>query len=141
MIDTTRDQMYNWRLDNPPAIGDQVDCANLPRTSLGMDVSIGTHFSVYVSANFKPTVELSWCRRYKPDNFLTVRSLNFYEEIDRDDGDENFPDTRVPSGCRSCPVEGNQNDAGVDAEDTPGGKNVTGKWMGSKDGKGKWKAT
>ena len=28
MFDKTRDQMNNWRWDNPSAFGDQVDCSN-----------------------------------------------------------------------------------------------------------------
>jgi len=33
MFDKTRDQMNNWRWDNPHAFGDQVDCSNSQTTS------------------------------------------------------------------------------------------------------------
>jgi len=35
MFDTTRDQMNNWRWDNPHAFGDQVDCSDPQMTSSG----------------------------------------------------------------------------------------------------------
>jgi hypothetical protein len=47
MFDKTRDQINNWRWDNPCAFGDQVDRSNPQTTSLGrfnapVSVSLGT---------------------------------------------------------------------------------------------------
>src|SRR5882757_6217416 len=45
MFDTTRDEMYNWRWDNPHAFGDQVDRSNPQPTSSGKVQSTGVRLS------------------------------------------------------------------------------------------------
>jgi len=47
----------------------------------------------------------------------------------------------VPSGRRSRPADGNDNDDGEGGEDTQGGEKGTGKGNGTKDGKRKGNAT
>ena len=89
--------MNNWRWHNPHAFGDQVDCANLQRTSLGMVLCAGMRFSLYGSDDFRAMVELPCGEWYKPDDFLAVRSLNWNEVIDKDDDEKNWADTGVPS--------------------------------------------
>jgi hypothetical protein len=45
MVDKTRDEVNNWRWDNLRAFGDQVDCPNPQKTSLGKDKRTGERFS------------------------------------------------------------------------------------------------
>jgi len=63
--------------------------------------------------------------------------------IDEDDDDDNWADPGAPSGGRSRPSDGNDNDDSEGEEDTQGGEKGTGKEKGTKDGtgKGKGKAT
>jgi hypothetical protein len=110
MFDKTRDQMNNWRCDNPSGFGDQVDRCNPQTTSLGQVKRTGEHFSLYHSDDRRAKIEPPTCWRYKPGNFLAVRRLNWDEIIDEDDGEENRADPGAPSGGRSRPANGNDND-------------------------------
>jgi len=137
MVDTTRDQMNNWRWDNPRAFGDQVDCSNRQTTSLGNVERTGEHFPWYGSDDRRVKIEPPSGRQYKPGDFLAVTTLKWDEIIDEDDDDENWVDPGAPSGGRSRPSECNDNEDGEGEEDTQGGEKGTGKVMGTKDGK--WK--
>jgi hypothetical protein len=139
MFDKTRDQMNNWRWDNPRAFGDQVDRSNPQTTSSGKVKRTGERFSWYGSDDLRAKIEPPSCRQYKPGDFLAVRPLNWDEIIDEDDDDENWADPGAPSGGRSRPGDDNDNDDGEGEEDTQGGEKGTGKGKGTKDGKGKGK--
>ena len=139
MFDKTRDQMNNWRWDNPRAFGDQVDRSNPQTTSSGKVKRTGERFSWYGSDDLRAKIEPPSCRQYKPGDFLAVRPLNWDEIIDEDDDDDNWADPGAPSGGRSRPGDGNDNDDGESEEDTQGGEKGTGKGKGTKDGKGKGK--
>jgi len=139
MFDQTRDQMNNWRWDNPRAFGDQVDRSNPQTTSSGKVQRTGEHFSWSSSDDIRAKIEPPSCRQYKPGNFLAVRPLNWDEIIDKDDDDENWADPRAQSGGHSRPGDDNDNDDGEGEEDTQGGDTGTGKGKGTKDGKGKGK--
>jgi len=139
MFDKTRDQMNDWRWDNPHAFGDQVDCSNPQTTSLGMVIPTGERFSWYGRDDLRAKIEPPSCRQYKPGDFLAVRPLNWDEIIDEDDDDENWADPTMPSSGWSRPGDGNDNDNGKGEEDMQGGENGTGKGKGTKDGKGKGK--
>jgi len=141
MFDKTCDQMNNWRWDNPRAFGDQVDRSNLQTTSSGKVKHTGERFSWYGSDDLRAKIEPPSCLQYKPGDFLAVRPLNWDEIIDEDDGDDNWADPGAPSGGRSRPGNGNDNDDGKSEEDTQGGEKRTRKGKGTKDGKGKGKAT
>jgi len=134
MFDKTRDQMNNWRWDNPRAFGDQVDCSNPQTTSAGKVKRTGERFSWYGSDYPRAKIEPPSCRQYKPGDFLAVRPLNLDEIIDDDDDDENWADPGGPSSGRSHPGDGNDNDNGEGGEDTQGGEKGTGKGKGK--GKG-----
>jgi len=127
MFDKTRDQMTNWRLDNPHAFGDQVDRSNPQTTSSGKVRRTGERFSWYGSDDLRAKIEPPSCRQYKPGDFLAVRPLNWDEIIDKDDDDENWADPGAPSGGRSRRGDGNDNDDGEVEEDTQGGEKGTGK--------------
>jgi len=139
MFDKTRDQMNNWRWDNPRAFGDQVDRSNPQATSSGKVKRTVERFSWYGSDDLRAKIELQSCRRYKPGDFLAVRPLNWDEIIDEDDDDDNWADPDSPSGGRSRPGDGNDNDDGESEEDTQGAEKLTEKGKGTKDGKGKGK--
>jgi len=141
MFDKTRDQMNNWRWDNPRAFGDQVDRCNLQTTSSGKVKRTSDRFSWYGGDDPRAKIERPSCRQYKPGDFLAVGPLNRDEIIDEDDDDDNWADPGAPSGGRSRPGDGNDNDNGESEEDTQGGEKGTGKGKGTKDGKGKGKAT
>jgi len=141
VFDKTRDQMNNWRWDNPCAFGDQVDRTNPQTTNSGKVKHTGERFSWYRSDHLRAKIEPPSCRQYKPGNFLAVRPLNWDEIIDEDDDDENWADPGAPSGGRSRPGDDNDNDDGEGEEDTQGGENGTGKGKGTMHGKGKGKAT
>jgi len=142
-FDKTRNQMNNWRWDNPRAFWDQVDCSNMQTTSSGKVQRTGECFSWYSSDDLRAKIEPPNCAQYKPGDFLVVRLLNWYEIIDEDDDDENWADPRTPSSGRSRPGDGNDNDHSKGEEDTQGSEKETGKGKGTKDGKvkGKGKAT
>jgi len=138
---TTRDQMNNWRWDNPGAFGDQVDRANLPTTSSGEVQRTGEHFSWYGSYDPRAEMEPPSWQKYKPGDFLAIRPLNRDEILDEDDDDENWADPGEPSGGRSHPGNDNDNDDGEGGEDTQGSEIGTGNGNGTTDGKGKGKVT
>jgi len=139
IFDKTRDQMNNWRCDNPRAFKIQVNRSNPQTTSLGKVKRTGEHFSWYGSDDLRAKIEPPICRQYKPGDFLAVRRMNWDEIIDEDDDDENWADTGAPSGGRSRPGHDNDTDNGEGEEDTQCGANGTGKEKGTKDGKGKGK--
>jgi hypothetical protein len=141
MFDKTRDQMNNWRWDNPRAFGDQVDRSNPPTTSSGKVKRTCERFSWYGSDDLRAKIEPPSYRQYKPGDFLAIRPLNWDEIIDEDDEDDNWADPGALSGGRSRPDDGNDNDDGESEEDTQGGEKGTGNGKGTKDGKGKGKAT
>jgi len=139
MFDKTRDQMNNWRWDNPRAFGDQVDRSNPPTTRLGKVKRTGEHFSWYGSDDPRAKIEMPSCRQYKPGDFLAVGPLNWDEIIDEDDDYENWADPGAPSGGRSHPGDDNDHDDGEGDEDTQGGEKGTRKGKETKNGKGKGK--
>jgi len=89
MFDKTRNQLNNWRWDNPHAFGDQLDRSNPQTTSSGKVEHAGEHFSWYGSNDLSAKIEPRSCQRYKPGDFLAVRPLNWDEIIDKDHDDEN----------------------------------------------------
>jgi hypothetical protein len=141
MFDQTRDQMNNWRWDNPSAFGDQVNGSNPQSTSSGKVKRTSERFSWYGSDDLRAKIEPPSCQQYKPGDFLAVRPLNWDEITNEDDDDDNWADAGAPRGGRSGLGDGNDNDDGVSEEDTQGGENGPGKGKGTKDGKGKGKAT
>jgi len=139
MFDKTRDQMNNWRWDNPRAFGDQVDRSNPQTTCSGKVTRTSERFSWYGSDVLRAKIEPPSCRQYKPADFLSGRPLNWDEIIHEDDDDENWSDPGAQSSGRSPPGDGNDNDNGEGEEDTQGGEKGTGKGKGTKEGKGKGK--
>jgi len=143
MFDKTRDQMNNWRWDNPHAIRDHVDRSNLQTASSVKVKRTNERFSWYCSDDLRAKIDRPSCRQYKPGAFLAVRLLNWDEIIDEDDDDENWADPGAPSGGWSRPGYGNHNDNSEGEEDMQGGEKMTGKGTGkgkgTKDGKGKGK--
>jgi len=139
MFDKTRDQMNNWRWDNPHAFGDLVDRSNPQTTSWGKVKHTGERFSWYGSDDLTAKIEPPSCQQYKPGEFLAVRPLNWDVLIDWDDDDENWADPGAPSGGRSRPGDHNDNDDGEGEEDTQGCEKGPGNGKGTKDGKGKGK--
>jgi len=139
MFDKTRDQMNNWRLDNPYTFGDQVDRSNPQTTSSGKDKCSGERFAWYCSDDLRAKIEPPSCRQYKPGDFLAVRPLNWDEIIDKDGDDEHWADPGAPSGARSRPGDCNGNHDREGEEDTQGGEKGTGKGKGTKEVKGKRK--
>jgi len=137
MFGKTHHQMNNWRWDNPRAFRDQVDRSNLQTTSSGKVKRTGERFSLYGSDDPRSKIDPPSCRQYKPGNFLAGRPLNWDEIIDEDVDDENWADPGAPSGGRSRPGNGNDNDYGEGEEDTQGGDKGTVKGKGTKDRKGK----
>jgi len=106
----------------------------------------GNRFSSYGSDDLRAKIEQPSGRQYKSGYFLAIRPLNLNEIIDEDDDDENWADPGGPSGGRSHPGDGNDNDDSEGEEDTQGGEKRTGKEKGTKNGewngmeKGKGKA-
>jgi len=141
MFDNTRNQMNNWRWDNPRAFEDQVDRSNAQTTSSGKDSRIGERFSWYGSDDPRAKIDQPSCRQYEQGDFLAVRPLNWDDIINEEDDDENWADPGAPSGGGSRPGDANDNDNGEDEEDMQGGEEGTGNGKGTKDGKGKGKAT
>jgi hypothetical protein len=131
MFDTARDQMNNWRWDNPRAFGDQVDCSNPETTSSGKVKCTGEPFSWYGRDDLRAKIEPPSCRQYKPGHFLAVRPMNWDQILNEDDDDENWADPEVPSGGRSHPGDANDNDDGRSEEDTQGGVKATRKGKGT----------
>jgi len=112
MFDKTCDQMNNWRWDNPRAFGDLVDLSNPQTTSSGKVKRTRERFCCYGSDDPRAKIEPPCCRQYKPGDFLALRPLNWDEIIDEDDDDDNWVDPGAPSGGRSRPGDGNDNDDG-----------------------------
>jgi len=137
MFDKTRNQMNNWRWDNPCAFGDHVDRSNAQTTSSGKVKHTGECFPWYGSDYLGAKIEPPSCRQYKPGDFLSVRPLNWDEIINEDDDDEKWADPGARSGGRSRPGDGHDNDNGEGQEDMQGGEKGTRKGKGTKDGKGK----
>jgi len=138
MFDKTRDQMNNWRWDNPLAIGDQVDHSNPQTTSLGKVEHTGEHFAWYISDDFRAKIEPPSCPQYKLSDFLAVRPSNWDVILDENDDDENWADPGAPSGGRGSHGDGNDNDNGEGEEDKQGGEEGNGKgrekcWEGERD--------
>ena len=141
MFHKTRDQINNWRWDNPRSFGDQVNSSNPQPTSSGKVKRTGERFSWYGRDDLRTKIEPPSCRQYIPGDFLAVRPLKWDEIIDEFVDDDNWVDPGAPSGGRSRPGDGNDNDNGKSEEDTQGGEKGTGKGKGTMDGKGKGKAT
>jgi hypothetical protein len=139
MFDTTSDQMNNWRLDNPHAVGDQVDRSNPQTSSSGKVTCTSERFSWYGSDDLRAKIEPPSCRQYNPGDFLAVRPLIWDEIIDEDDEYENWVDPGAPSCGRSYVGDDNDYDEGEGEEDTQSDEKGTGKRKGTKDGKRKGK--
>jgi len=139
LFDKTRDQMNNWRWDNPHGFGDQVNGSNPQTTSLRKVKRTGKLFSWYGSDDLRAKIQPPSCRQYKPGDFLSVTPLNWDEILDEDDDEQNWAHPGVPSGGRSRPGDDNHNENGEGEEDTQGGEKGTGKGKGTKDRKGKRK--
>jgi len=92
MIHKTRDQLHNWRWENPHAFGDQVDRSKPQTTSSGKVKRTRERFSWYGSDVLKAKIQPPSCQQYKPGDFLAVRPLNCDEIIDDGDDDENWVD-------------------------------------------------
>jgi hypothetical protein len=134
MFDKTRDQMNNWRWDNPHAFRDQVDRSNPQTTSLGKVKRTGEHFSWYGSDDLWAKIELPSCRQYNPGDVLAGRPLNWDEIIDKEDDGDNCADPGVLSGGRCRPGNGNGNDDGESEEDMQGPEKGARKGKGTTDG-------
>jgi len=139
MFNITRDQMNNWRWDNPRTLGVQVDQSNLQTTRSGKVKRTCKHSSLYGSEDLRAKVEPPSCQQYKPGDFLAVRPLNWDYIIDDDGDDKNWVDPAARSSGRSCPSDRNDNDDRDGEEDTQGGENGSRKGKSSKDGKSKRK--
>jgi hypothetical protein len=127
MFDKTRDQMNNWRWDNPCGLEDQVDRLNPHTTSLGKVQPTSEHFSWYGTDDLRVMIEAPSRRQYKPGDFSAVRRLNCDEIIDEDEVDDNGVDARGPSGGRSHPCDANDNHDSESEEDMQGGQKGIGK--------------
>jgi hypothetical protein len=139
MFNQTRHQINNWRWDNPRAFRDQVDHSIPQTTSFGKIKHTGEHFSWYGSVDLRSQIKPPSCWQYKTGDFMAVRPLNCDGLIDKDDDDDNWEDPEAPSGGRSCPVNGNENDNGESAEDMLGAEMGTRKGKGTNDRKGNGK--
>ena len=139
MFDKTRDQINNWRWENPRVFGDQVDRSNPQATSSQKVKRTGERFSWYCSDDLMAKIEPPSCRQYKPGNFLAVRPLHWEHIIDKDDDDEKWADPGAPSGGRSPHGDAIDNHDGEGEEDMQGGEKGTGKGKGTQDGKGEGK--
>jgi hypothetical protein len=139
MIDTTCDQINDWRWATTPAFGHHVDRYNLHATSLGKITPTGERFSWYGSDDPRATIEPPSCQQYTPGDLLAIRPLNWDEIIDKDDDDDNRADPGAPSDGRSRPTDGNDNDDSEGEEDTQSGEKGTGKGKVSKNWKAKGK--
>jgi len=139
IFDKTRDEMNNWRWDNPCAFSDQVYRSNPQTTSSGKVKRTAKRFSGYGSDDLRVKIELPSCPQYKPGDFLGFGPLYWEGIIDEADDDETWVDPGAPSSGKSHPGDANDNDNGEGQEDTPGGGNGTDTAKGTKDGKGKGK--
>jgi len=139
MFDKTRDQMNDWRRDNPFAFGAQVDRSKPQITSSGKVKPTSERFSWYGSDDLRAKIDPPSCRQYKPGDILAVGPLNWDDIIDEDDDDDKWADPEAPRGGRSRPGDGNDNDDSEREEDTQGCEKGPGKGKGMKDWKGKAK--
>jgi len=96
-------------------------------------------FSWYGSNDFTAYIEPPSCWQYKPGDILASRPLNWDEIINEDDDDENWADPGGPSGGRSPPGDGDDNDDSEGEEDMHGGEKGTRKRKVTKEGKEKVK--
>ena len=131
--------MNNWRLDNPRAFRDQVDCSYSQITSLGKVKRTGECFSWYGCNDLRAKIEPTSWRPYKPGDFLAVRPLNWDEIMNEDDDNDRWADPGAPSSGRSRTSHGNDNEDSAGEEDTQGSEKRTGKGKGTMDGKGRAK--
>jgi len=83
MFDKTRDQMTNWRWDNPCAFRDQVDHSNPQTNSSGKVKRTGERFPWYGSDDLRAKIEPPSCRQYQSGNFQAVRPLNLDDKLTR----------------------------------------------------------
>jgi hypothetical protein len=135
IFDKTRDQMNNWRWDNPSSFGDEVDRSNPQTTNLGNVKRNCECFSLYGSDDLRAKIEPPSCWQRKAGNFLAGGLLNWDEIIEENDNDENCADLRAPSRGRSHHGNGNGNGIGEGEEDTERGENGTRTGKGTMDGK------
>jgi len=135
--------MNNGRWNNPGACGDQVDRSNPPTTRSGKVKRTDERCSWYGSKHLRAKIEPRSCRQYKPGDLLAVRPQNWNEKINKDNDDDNWANPGAPSGGRSRPNDGNDNDDSEGEEDMQGGEKGTRIGKGTKHwkGKGKGKAT
>jgi hypothetical protein len=144
MFDKTRNQMNNCRWYNLHSFGDQVDHTNPQNPPSGMLKRTGERFTWYCSDDLRAKIEPPNCQQYKPGVFLSVRPLYWDEIIDEDHDDLNWADPGAPSGGRSRPGDGNDNDDCEREEDTLGGAKGIRKmeenneWEGEREGNGGW---
>jgi len=139
MFDKTRNEMNNWRWDNPRTIVDHVDGSNPETTGSRKVQRTGDSFSSYRSDDHSAKFGPPSCGQFKLGDFLAVKPLNWDEIIHKADDDENWADPGAPSSEKSRPSDGNDNDNGEGEEDTQGGEKGTGKDKGPNDGMGKGK--
>jgi hypothetical protein len=139
MFDKTHNDMNNWRWDNPHAFRDQVDHYNLMITSLGKVKHTGVRFSWYGRDDLRAKIEPPSCRQYKQGDYLAIRQPNWADIMDQDDDDdENWADPAGPSGRRSRPGNGHDNNNREVEENTQGGEKGTKNGKGTKDRNGEW---
>jgi hypothetical protein len=141
MFDKTRNHMNNCRWYNLYAFRDQVDHTNPQKPPSGMLKRTGEHFTWYCSDDLRAKIEPPNCQQYKQGVFLSVRPLNWDDIIDEDHDDLNWADAGAPSGGRSRPGDGNDNDDCEREEDTLGGAKGIREGKRTMNGKGKGKAT
>ena len=134
LFDTARNQMNNWRWDNPRGLMDLVNHRNLQTTSLGNNKHNGEHVSWYGSDAPRAKVEEPSYQQYMPGDILAVRSLNWDGITDKDDDDKTWADPQVPSGGWNRPGNGNRNGDGKGGKETQVGEKGTGKWKGTLEG-------
>jgi hypothetical protein len=141
IFDKSCDQMNNWWWDNPRAFRDEVDLSNPYTTSLGKVKCTSERFSCYGSDDLRVYIEPRSCGQYKPANFLVVGPLKWDKIVVEDEDDEKWADPGAPSGRRSHPGDGNDNDNREGEEYLQGGEKRTGIGKGIKDWTGKGKVT
>jgi len=137
MFDKTRNQMNNWRCDNPCTFGNQDDYSNQQTPCLGRVKGTGELFSWDRSDDLRAKINPPSCWQYKPGDILALIALNWNERIDKDDDQEYWVDPRALSSGRSCPSDGNNNDNSEGEEDMQAGGKGTRKGQGTNDQKRK----
>lgn len=146
MFDKTRDQMNNWRFDNPKAFNDNVKrLTNPPTTSSGKVKRTGTRLPWYGSDAHVKKIEPPSSRQYKPGQFVAARPTNWANIVDEEDDDANWADGAAGEG--EAEVEGEEETAPgggeEDGGEEDGGEDTTAgdKGKGKATDKGKGKAT